>query len=131
MKKFSSFILLLFYSLALFPSAAQQVVKNDYSLRKLKQAALDIIRSSPTCALITLDKDSHPIARTMDPFLPDSNFVVLLGTNPKSRKVMEIIKDSSVCLYYGNASGAGYVVIQGIAHLVNDANEKNKRWKEG
>jgi general stress protein 26 len=132
MKKYRSFnfILLFLGSLALLPSFAQQVNKRDSAELKLRRAAFDIIKSTPYCALITLDKDGHPIARKMDPFFPDSNFVVWFGTNPKSRKVAEIKNDSSVCLYYGN-SEVGYVIIQGIAQLVNDENEKNKHWKSG
>ncbi len=130
MKKYRSFnfILFLLGSLALLPSFAQQANTNDSAELKLRQAAIDIIKSTPYCALITLDKDGHPIARTMDPFFPDSNFVVWFGTNPRSRKVLEIKKVSSVCIYYGN-SEVVYVIIQGIAQLVNNENEKNKHWK--
>jgi len=123
------FLLSLIFSLIILQCFGQQLNLVDSGKIKLKQAAFEIIKSTRYCALITLDKEGHPIARTMDPFFPDSNFVVWLGTNIKTRKVQEIRKNSSVCLYYSDPP-TGYVMIQGIAHLVNDENEKNKRWKE-
>lgn len=103
----------------------------DSTTIKLKNAAMDIIKSSKLCALITIDKDGRPVARMMDAFSPDSNFVVWLGTNPKSRKVKEIKINSAVCLYYSTPSIPGYVMIQGTAKLVNDLKEKNNIWKPG
>jgi general stress protein 26 len=65
----------------------------------------------------------------MDPFLPESDFTVWFGTNPKSRKVDQIKKDPRVTLYYLENDGAGYVMIHGKAKIVNDQKEKEKRWK--
>ena len=90
---------------------------------------MDIIRTSPYCAMITIDKNNQPVARTMEPLEPDSNFVVWLGTNPRSRKVQEIKRNSTVCLYYGNTTANGYVTIRGKAQLINDEKEKTKHWK--
>jgi len=101
----------------------------DSTKIKLKNAALGIMKSSGLCAFITIDRNGKPIARTMDPFSPDSNFVVWFGTNPKSRKVKEIKTNPAVCLYYSNPAIPGYVMIQGTAKLVNDPKEKNRRWK--
>ncbi len=82
-----------------------------------------------TCALITLDEKDLPMVRVMDPFLPDSDFTVWLGTNPKSRKVNQIKNNPNVTLYYLDSDGSGYVVIHGIAQLVDEPKEKEKRWK--
>jgi len=105
---------------------------NEYSdspNNKLIIAAREIMTSSKTCALITLDHEGRPRARTMDPFLPESDFTVWFGTNPKSRKVDQIKKDPRVTLYYLENNGAGYVMIHGKAKIVNDQKEKEKRWK--
>ena len=82
-----------------------------------------------TCALITLDDESRSVVRAMDPFLPERDFTVWFGTNPKSRKVDQIKKDARVTLYYLGSNSSGYVMIHGIAEIVNNQNEKEKRWK--
>jgi len=96
---------------------------------KLITAAREIMNSVETCALITLDHEGIPRVRAMDPFPPESNFTVWFGTNLKSRKVEQIKKDPRVTLYYFKNDGSGYVMIHGIAQLVNNQKEKEKRWK--
>ena len=82
------------------------------------------------CALITIDANGRAQVRTMDPFPPDENLVVWLGTNPKSRKVREIRKNARVALYYFDSASQGYVSISGIARIVDDPKEKARHWKE-
>jgi len=66
----------------------------------------------------------------MDPFASDEDMVVWLGTNPRSRKVAEIRRNARVTLYYFDRDEQAYVTISGIARLVNDPKEKEKRWKD-
>lgn len=66
----------------------------------------------------------------MDPFTPDSQFVIWMGTHRASRKVRDLQRDPRVLLYYQDPSGAGYVTIEGTARLVDDAVEKARRWKD-
>ena len=96
----------------------------------LRQAARQLISSSSTCALITLDNEGQPRARAMDPFAPENDFTIWLGTNPKSRKVKHIKNDPRVSLYYLADDETGYVVIYGHAQMVNDSIEKQQHWKE-
>jgi general stress protein 26 len=96
---------------------------------KVMLAAREIMTSAKTCALITLDEEGRPRVRTMDPFAPESDFTVWFGTNPKSRKVEQIKKDARVTLYYAENDGSGYVMLYGIAQIINDQKEKGKRWK--
>lgn len=98
---------------------------------KIKIAAKQIIEQSRYCALITVDELGQPAARMMDPFLPDDDFVVWLATNPKSKKVKHMINNPKVTLYYTEPSIPGYVSIYATAELINDAQEKEMRWKEG
>ena len=93
-------------------------------------AAKEIMEATPYCALITLDESGHPHARTMDPFLPEEDMVVWFGTNIHSRKVREIGNDPRVTLYYEAPNGTGYVVIQGMASMVNDPEKLETYWKE-
>ena len=102
----------------------------DYQRDTLIVAAKEIMETSGYCALITLDKSGYPQVRTMDPFSPDEDLVVWLGTNKNSRKVREIRNDSRVTLYYEAPNGGGYVVVQGNASLIDDPEVKQKYWKE-
>lgn len=119
---------LLLAILQFFPSAGFSQ-KNDSLNNQLKIAAKEIMANAGTCALITIDAEGRPRVRTMDAFLPENDFTVWFGTNPKSRKVDQIKNDPRVTLYYMDKDGSGYVMIHGKAQLINDSAEKEKRWK--
>ncbi|GMR25548.1 MAG: hypothetical protein BMS9Abin39_0854 [Ignavibacteria bacterium] len=109
---------------------AQENQLSNYNRDTLITAAKEMMVVARYCALITLDKDGHPQARTMDPFSPEGNMVVWLATNSNSRKVNEIRNDSRATLYYEAPDGSGYVVIKGHAYLVDDPKKKLKYWKK-
>lgn len=92
-------------------------------------AAKEIISAAGTCALITVDEEGVPRVRAMDPFAPEENLTIWFGTNSRSRKVDQIKKNPGVTLYYLDSDASGYVIVQGVARLVNDPKEKEKRWK--
>ena len=92
-------------------------------------AAKEIMNSEGSCALITIDDEGVPRVRAMDPFAPEEDLTVWFGTNSRSRKVEQIKKDPRVSLYYLDEDASGYVIVQGVARLVNDPKEKEKRWK--
>jgi len=96
----------------------------------LVAAAKAIMEETRFCVLITLDESGHPRARAMDPFMPDENMTIWMGTGPESRKVSEIRKDPRVALYYDHTMKAGYVVVYGTAELVDDPALKEKWFKE-
>lgn len=122
---------LLFSLLFLNTSIAfsQNIEVKDSLNIKIKSAARKIMASANSCALITLDKEGSSRVRVMDPFPPENDFTVWLATNPKSRKVNQIKHDSRVTLFYLDKNSTGYVMIRGLARLVNDPKEKEKRWK--
>lgn len=97
---------------------------------KLISAAKEIISSASTCALITLDKDGKPSVRAMETLPIDHNFIVWFGTNPKSRKVAQIKRDSRVTLYYLDSDASGYVTIHGTAEIINNNKAKKAHWKK-
>jgi general stress protein 26 len=66
----------------------------------------------------------------MDPFPPEEDMVIWLGTHRRSRKVSDIRNDPRVALYYLAPGAAGYVSISGTARLVDDPVEKSRRWKD-
>jgi general stress protein 26 len=101
-----------------------------YNRDTLITTARKMMETTRYCALITLDTMGHPDARTMEPFSPDSNMVVWLGTSINSKKVKQIKNDSKVTLYYQAQNAAGYVVIKGQAYIVQDSSKKQTYWKK-
>lgn len=97
---------------------------------KVLAIAREIMHSAKTCALITLDNEGRPRVRAMDPFAPEKDLSVWLGTNANSRKVSQLKKDSRVTLYYLDKDETGYVMLHGTAKLVNSENAKAKYWKK-
>jgi PPOX class probable F420-dependent enzyme len=94
------------------------------------RAARELMEKARFCALVTIGEDGHPQARAVDAFAPDEDMTVWIATNPVTRKVRELAKDTRVTLYYYEPSGPGYVTVLGRAVVVSDPAEKAKRWKE-
>ena len=128
LKTFRNLFLLLLLLLPTPSSKAQE--QDSISRDKILNAARAIIRDAGTCALITLDTEGLPRVRTMDPFLPDSLFVIWLATNPDSRKAGQIRNDPRVVLYYAAPDQSGYVTVTGKATLIDDPAKLRKHWKE-
>ena len=97
---------------------------------KLMVIAREIIDAAGNCALITLDEEGRPRARTMDPFNPEDDFTIWFGTNRKSRKVVQINNDPRVTLYYFDKTSASYVTIHGKAIVLDDEKIKARHWKK-
>ena len=110
--------------------SAQDPAKNDSVRRRYISAATEIMTSAHFCTLITLDENGRPVGRILEPFDPDSNLVVWLGTNSRSRKVQQIKKNPEVTLFYFDTNIFTYVSIQGKAQLITDSLEKTRHWKE-
>ncbi len=119
-----------FLTLFLAASLVQGQETKPLSDEQLIAAAREIMTAARYSALITMDSSGRPQARAVDPFSPDENMVVWLGTNPRTRKVNEIRRNPRVTLYYFDREQEAYVTISGIARLVNDPKEKAKRWKD-
>lgn len=118
-------VIIILFLLNLYACTEKQVVK-----KSLKEIAREVIVASKNCALITVDSLGVANARAMDPFLPEEDFTIWMGTNPKSQKVKEIKSNSKVTLYYFDKEDPGYVTIQGTATLVDSQKVKEKFWKE-
>jgi len=109
----------------------QNINVNDATKERLIIAAREIMDTAGTCALITLDDKSIPMVRIMDPFPPESDFTIWLGTKSESRKVTQIKNNPNVSLYYQDSDDSGYVVIHGKAQIIDEQKEKQNRWKDG
>lgn len=97
---------------------------------KIFNAAWEIMKEAETCALVTIDDEGRPRVRTMDPFTPEEDLVIWMGTNPRSRKVRQIKRDSRVTLYFLDSDATGYIMLHGKAELINDPVMKKTFWKE-
>jgi general stress protein 26 len=126
------FIILLLMSIIIISGnvCAHGIQLSPQERDTLLSVAREYIGAVRYCGLITVDSTGQPNVRAMDPFLPDENMVVWLGTNRNSRKVREIRNNPKVTLYYSDDKGAGYVAIIGTAILVDDPKEKAIWWKE-
>ena len=100
------------------------------SKMSLKEIAKELMVHAESAALITVDSLGVTHVRAMDPFLPEDNFTVWMGTNPKSLKVSQIQKNKLVSLYYFDKESAGYITLQGVATIVNRRDKKEEYWKE-
>jgi len=94
----------------------------------LLETAMEMMKATKLCALITRDSIDQIHVRTMQPFPPEKNLVVWLGTNVKSRKVNDIKNNPDVVLYYNMQDASGYVVLYGKANLIDDPVSKSKYW---
>lgn len=129
LRKNYCFLFLVLFSMP-FRIQGQTTEQEGLSKDKIMNAAREIMAAAGTCALITLDDKDLPMVRVMDPFLPEDDLTVWMGTNSRSRKVDQIRRNPNVTLYYLDKDASGYVVIHGLARLVDDKQEKEKRWKE-
>lgn len=96
----------------------------------LLAAAQEIVEAARYCGLVTFDGSGEARVRTMDPFLPDEDWSIWMGTHRGSRKVRDLEADPRVTLYYHSPEHAGYVAVYGTAELVDDPSEKASRWKD-
>lgn len=95
----------------------------------LMRVTREIMVSARYCALITLDDSGTPAARAMDPFPPEEDLVVWLGTNARTRKVADLTRDPRAALYCHAAAAGAYVTLRGTAAVVTDQAAKARHWK--
>jgi general stress protein 26 len=119
----------LLFSMTASPDLVAQQ-QQQFSRDTLMDAAREIMAKTRYCALITTGRDRRAHARTMDAFAPEADMTVWLATNPRSRKVAEIRRNPRVTLYYFDRENQAYVTLYGTARLVNDRQEKQRRWKD-
>jgi general stress protein 26 len=126
------FVAAVLFSVSLFTVQAThgQTTPAGTSREQLLTSAREIMATARYAALITTGANGRINARTMDPFSPDADMVIWFGTNPRSRKVRELRRNSRVTIYYIDPVAQAYVTIQGTARLVTDRAEKARRWKD-
>jgi len=131
MKATSFKILLLIILLYTFScQEKKERVKAEKRNPKLEETAREIMKTAYYCSLITLDEDNQPRARIMEPFPPEEDMTIWLATNPKSRKVKQLKKNSKATLQYFDKNNLGYVSLMGNAYLIDDEKIKQKYWRD-
>jgi general stress protein 26 len=108
---------------------AEESLSDDAQEARIIVVAREIMDAAHFAALISLDESGQPRARTMDPFPPEADMTVWMATNAASRKVEQIRRDPRVTVYYFDSAGLGYVSLMGEARIVDDPEEKERRWK--
>lgn len=100
--------------------------------REVWEAALATMRAARYGFLITLDETGHPRARLVIAYGigHDPDLTLRIATNPTTRKVAEIRRDSRATLAYGDVAGEGYVTLLGEARLQDDLGERRRWWDE-
>jgi general stress protein 26 len=94
----------------------------------LEESARRIVAAVPYPTFITTDLTGRPAARTVQPQAPDSAWTVWFATNPRTRKVREIVRDPRVVLHYFDQTTLSYVALVGRARVVRDRATKDAHW---
>jgi general stress protein 26 len=97
--------------------------------RQIQAAAFDVMREARYCTLITIGDGGQPQARIVDPLIAEAEGSIWIATNPLTRKVKEIERDSRVTLMFFNAAANEYVTVHARATMVTDAARKAAHWK--
>jgi general stress protein 26 len=94
------------------------------------KAAREVINAARYATLTTIDElGGYPYSRIVDPFEPDAEFAIWIGTNAETRKVQHLARNPRVSLLYFDAPRQHYVALSGSAAVVRDAAEKARRFK--
>jgi general stress protein 26 len=108
-------------SFCLLLLTAVNVHSQEANRDSLVKAALEIIHETHYCALVTVDSESQPQIRTMNPFPMKDEIVIWFATSRDSRKVREIRNNPKVNVYWADHVNAkGYVNITGTAEVIDD-----------
>ena len=99
------------------------------SSSQIRAAAFDVMRAARYCTLITIGADGQPQARIVDPLVVEDEGLIWIATNPQTRKVDDIKRDSRVTLMFFNAAANEYVTVLARANVVTDASRKAAHWK--
>jgi len=87
-------------------------------------AARKLMAKDFNAALVTVDSEGQPRARTVEPFSPEDDWTIWVATNPLTRKVAEIAENSKVTLYYDDDAAGTYLAFMGTATIHDDPESK-------
>jgi general stress protein 26 len=87
-----------------------------------------LISAAKYATFITLDEQGAPRSRMVQPKAPERDFTVWFATNPRTRKVQDIARNTHVVLHYFDPVREGYVSIVGTAVVARDKATKDAHW---
>ncbi len=133
-ERFKSLVLLFLIIFLFSDKYSQEESVITVSKDTIKTVALEMMKSSKYCALITLDSDGRPQVRTMNPYPQEDDLVIWFATHRNSRKTKEMLNDSRVCVYYADhKTPTGYVAITGKVEIIDNKEtvikKKRKYWE--
>ena len=88
----------------------------------------ELIMEMRTCILITGSLDGQPDARPMFTIEVDTDGTLWFFTDEFSKKVKEVSWNNKVFLTYANNEKNCYVVISGVAQVLNDRTKMEQLW---
>ena len=94
------------------------------------ETAKSSMSSAEYCMLITLGEGGEANARLVQPFEPEPDMTIWVGTWSKSRKVREVRRDGRVTLAFYDKESTAYVTLLGLAQIENELNNKRKFWRD-
>jgi general stress protein 26 len=93
-------------------------------------AAKDIMKTARYATLVTVDSAGRPQARIVDPFEPETDWTIWVGTNVHTRKVAQVKADGRVTLLYFDAAAQEFVTVLGTAEVITSIAERARFWKQ-
>lgn len=91
--------------------------------------ARTIIAEARYATFVTNDPSGQPHSRIVDPFAPEKDFAIWIGTNAATRKLAHLAANPRVTLLYFDPPRQHYVSVLGTAVAVRDRGQKSRRFK--
>jgi general stress protein 26 len=112
------------------PARAAEAGARSAGVEEVLAVARRVIEAARYATLVTIGEDGRAESRIVDPFPPEADLTIWIGTKRGTRKLAQIAADPRVTLTWIDEAGAAYVTILGDAMVVDDPAEKAKHWKE-
>lgn len=103
------------------------MARTDVSLGRVLSAARSTMRRKKYCLLITRSEHGSD-ARVLQPFPPEDDFTVWLGSSVGSRKVAQLRRNDAATLVYQDDAKAACVVLVGRVRIVEEVEERRRRF---
>ena len=88
------------------------------------------IKNAEFCFLITHGEAGQINSRLMQPYEPDDDLTVWLGTSPRSRKIQEIQQAPQITLSYAYPADGAYLTLQGEASIESGLAQRQHHWRD-
>jgi general stress protein 26 len=108
----------------------KEFIMRPITAELILETARSSMRSAEYCMLITLAEGGEANARLVQPFEPEPDMTIWVGTWSKSRKVREIRRDRRVTLAFYDKESTAYVSLLGLAQIESQVNKKRQYWRE-